>query len=40
MIVRTICAWCQKLLKEGVLIDGKVSHGCCENCKERVLKGG
>jgi len=34
--VRTICAWCGCLIKEGSLIDGKVSHGICSKCKKEV----
>jgi len=36
--IKTICAWCSVILLEGVLIDSKVSHGCCEDCKRKVLK--
>ena len=32
-----ICAWCQKILKEGA-IDNGISHGICETCSEKMLK--
>lgn len=32
-----ICAWCQKILKEGVIGD-PVSHGICLECSEQFLK--
>jgi hypothetical protein len=36
--VLTLCAWCpmngrpEKLLKQGVLINGRASHGICADC--------
>ena len=38
--VRTICAWCGKLIKKGKLVDGKASHGICDECKQEVLSVG
>jgi len=38
--VKTICAWCMVLLRDGKLVDGKVSHGICPKCKKEVLKEG
>lgn len=33
---RVVCAWCQKEMgkKEG-LKEGQISHGICENCREK-----
>jgi len=36
--VKTICAYCHKLIKDGPLIDGRASHGCCPECAEKELK--
>jgi hypothetical protein len=27
--VRTICAWCKRVLHDGILVHGNVSHGIC-----------
>jgi len=32
--MRTICAWCGKVLKQG---KGETSHGICKKCKAQVL---
>jgi len=40
MIVKTVCAWCMVLLRDGKLVDGKISHGICLKCKKAVLKEG
>ena len=40
MIVKTVCAWCGKTIKEGETINGKVSHGICPKCKKEILKEG
>ncbi len=36
----TICAWCNKTLKEGEPVQdyGLQTHGICESCAARVLK--
>lgn len=37
--MRVECAWCGKFLRMSKCISpGKISHGICEECKERVLK--
>lgn len=33
--VKTICAWCDKVMKEGETVDGKSSHGICLECLEK-----
>ena len=33
--MKTICAWCGKLLKDGP--DKPVSHGMCRECSDREL---
>lgn len=39
MSIKTICAWCGKLIKDGPTDkDGKVSHGICPECAEKVTK--
>ena len=39
--VKTVCAWCQRTIRDGELVDGnKVSHGICPKCKKEVLKEG
>ena len=36
--LRTICAWCQKVMKEGPE-NSAVTHGICEDCsKEQIEK--
>jgi hypothetical protein len=32
--IKTICAWCDKVIQEGELIDGNPSHGICPDCFE------
>lgn len=32
--VRTRCAWCDVLLHDGALINGKESHGICPQCAQ------
>ena len=32
--VKTICAWCDKVMKEVETVDGKASHGICLKCLE------
>jgi hypothetical protein len=32
--VMTVCAWCERILAEGV---GPVSHGICDSCVEQLL---
>jgi hypothetical protein len=36
----TICAWCQKTLKEDEPVQdhGLISHGICESCAAQVLR--
>jgi hypothetical protein len=34
--MKTICAWCNKIIKEGN--NKNPSHGICLECKEKVLK--
>ena len=36
--MRTICAWCQKVIRDGELIDGQVSHGICTDCLRLIEK--
>lgn len=36
--VKTLCAWCSKVLQEGRLIHGEVSHGICKVCMRAQLK--
>ena len=31
--VKTVCAWCGKVMKEGP--EGRVSHGICKECFEK-----
>lgn len=36
--MRVECAWCGKLLRMSKCVKpGQISHGICEECKERVL---
>jgi hypothetical protein len=35
MKMKTICAWCGKLLRDG---HGPVSHGICETCAKKVME--
>jgi len=36
--MRVECAWCGELLRMSKCVSpGKISHGICEACKERVL---
>ncbi len=35
-ILRMVCAWCQKLVREG---DEPTTHGICEACAEKVVAG-
>jgi hypothetical protein len=30
--MKTICAWCTVLIKDGETVDGRVSHGICSKC--------
>jgi len=32
--MKTVCAWCEKLIKTG---SGPVSHGICERCLRREM---
>jgi hypothetical protein len=34
--VRTRCAWCKALIHDGVLVDGRESHGACKACCDRI----
>lgn len=35
---RVICAWCKKELGEKeVLKEGEISHGICQECREKIL---
>ena len=38
--VRTACAWCQRLISEGALLDGRVSHGIYAGCRDQLRGGG
>ena len=33
--MKIVCAWCQKVMKEG---EGEVSHGICKTCGKKVEK--
>lgn len=35
--MKTICAWCNEVLKEGPAHDGRISHGICPRCKEKFM---
>ena len=35
--MKMICAWCDKLLKEG---KGEASHEICDECRIKLLKEG
>lgn len=35
--MKVICAWCSKILSDDG-VDSKISHGCCDECTERVLR--
>jgi hypothetical protein len=35
--LRTICAWCGKVIREGSIKDG-ISHGVCSVCAKELLK--
>ena len=32
-----ICAWCLKILRQEEPVDGKISHGVCEECMKKTL---
>lgn len=36
--IRTLCSWCGCLIHDGALIDGRVSHGCCDACLAKLEK--
>ncbi len=37
--MKTICAWCKKLIKEDVRTpDGPISHGLCPSCAEKLYE--
>lgn len=36
--MKVICAWCKKVIREGELIDGQVSHGICADCLRLIEK--
>lgn len=33
-VVKVICAWCKKVLKDGP--EEPVSHGICEECEKKL----
>ena len=36
--MKTICAWCNKVLTEGDTPDGMLSHGICPDCLEELIR--
>lgn len=34
--MKTICAWCKKLMAGDESDDGKVTHGICRECEEKL----
>lgn len=34
LAMRLVCAWCQRVLREG---SGPTSHGLCESCREKYF---
>ena len=37
--MKVICSWCKKELEEKEsLDDDSISHGCCSDCKEGILR--
>ena len=35
-LVRTVCTYCRALIHDGVLVDGRESHGACKACCDRI----
>ena len=39
MAIKVVCAWCGITIQDGQLDkDGRVSHGMCKKCADRVAK--
>lgn len=36
--MKVICAWCKKVLSDNGVDDNVISHGCCDDCIESVLR--
>ena len=36
--MKVICAWCEKVIRDGEVVDGQVSHGICDDCRHQVEK--
>lgn len=34
--IKTFCAWCGALIKDGPTVNGLVSHGICEACLKKM----
>jgi hypothetical protein len=35
--MKIVCAWCRKTLQDELADDPRVSHGICQDCKDRIL---
>lgn len=35
--IKTVCAWCLKVLQEPKTDDYQVSHGICQECSEKLI---
>jgi len=35
--MRTICAWCGREISGGEDDDGRISHGMCEECSQKIV---
>ena len=35
--IKVVCCDCGKVIRDGDLIDGKVSHSYCEPCYDKVM---
>ena len=33
--MKVICAWCEKVIRDGEVVDGQVSHGICDDCRHQ-----
>lgn len=36
--IKTVCAWCGKLIQDGVELDGHLSHGMCPDCFQKEME--